>query len=342
MTVRPHANQETTPASRITVRLISQRGWLDVSNLARRMPQGTLEQPGFRFVIDENEKADVALIQNYVRYDTSITIRNGFVWKWDNEPIVNDSIDRGYDRVFTHLSIDSPKVVTAPPILDWWVDKSYDELDEAACPEKPLTISAIASTKDWIAGHRLRGEFVERAISEFPEMDVFGRGREREVKDKWEGLAPYRYSLAIENTSKEDYWTEKISDCFLSYTVPFYWGATNISDYFPEGSFIWLPIDRPDEAIDIIRETLAKDDWDKRLPALIEARTRVLKRYSLHAQVTRLIEENRAEILSAPIITKRVKGRRTRPGGWIRGAGVVGNVRARLNRRNARLRSDHS
>ena len=340
LVTRPGSSEPRDNAVR--VKFLSQRGWLRDRTLARRLPGSNLEQQGVTFTTQETSAADVVIIQNYLRYDSSIESRKGFIWKWDNEPIVNDSIDRGYDRVFTHLSINSPKVVTAPPILDWWVDKSYDELDTISCPEKPLTISAIASTKDWIAGHRLRGEFVERAISEFPEMDVFGRGREREVEDKWEGLAPYRYSLAIENTSKEDYWTEKISDCFLSYTVPFYWGATNISDYFPEQSYIWLPIDRPDEAIEIIRETLATDEWDKRLPALIEARTRVLKRFSLHAQVTRLIEENRAEILAAPMITKKVKGRRTRPGGWIRGAGLVGNVRARLNRRNARLRSAHS
>ena len=326
----------------ITVLITSQRDWLTPEKLNSRLPKNSHLLARVNFTTQPAQDIDIVLIQNYLRYDTEFSCRNGFVWKWDNEPIVKDSIDRGYDRVFTHLSIDSPKVVTAPPILDWWVDKTYDELEEAACPEKPLTISAIASTKDWIAGHRLRGEFVERATTEFPEMDVFGRGRAREVEDKWEGLAPYRYSLAIENTSKEDYWTEKISDCFLSYTVPFYWGATNISDYFPEGSYIWLPIDKPDEAIEIIRETLAKDDWDKRLPALIEARTRVLKRYSLHAQVTRLIEENRAEILAAPMTRKRVKGRRTRPGGWIRGAGIVGNIRARLNRRTARLRSAHS
>jgi len=328
--------------SSLVVKFLSQRGWLDDESLARRLPGSNLEQSGMTFTTKETSAADVVIIQNYLRYDSTIEARKGFIWKWDNEPIVNDSIERGYDRVFTHLLIDSPKVVTAPPILDWWVQKSYDELEQAICPEKPLSISAIASTKDWIAGHRLRGEFVERAIGAFPDMDVFGRGRAREVEDKWDGLAPYRYSLAIENTSKEDYWTEKISDCFLSYSVPFYWGATNIADYFPEGSYIWLPIDRPDEAIDIIKETLAKDDWDKRVPALVEARTRVLKRYSLHAQVTRLIEENRAEILAAPMTTKKVKGRRTHPGGWIRGAGIVGNVRARLNRRKARLRSAHS
>jgi len=238
--------------------------------------------------------------------------------------------------VFTHLDIDDSRVSTAPPVLDWWVGKSYDELHNTDVPEKTKALSAIASTKDWITGHRMRGEFVERAAREFADMDLYGRGRELEIDDKWDGLAPYRYSLAIENTSKNNYWTEKISDCFLSYTVPFYFGATNISQYFPEDSYIWLPIDDPERAVSIIRESLSHDEWEKRLPAVKEARRKVLEDYSLYAQVSRLINENRELILSSPKVVKKVKGRRTRPGGWIRGAGLVGNLRARIERRIAR------
>lgn len=327
----------------ITVQLLSQRGPAAFQSLASRFPNGTLEQKDFTVQVDDNDVADLVIVQNYLKYDRNVTARRGMIFKWDNEPIVRLPFARGYDRIYTHIADSGDnRVVAAPPVLDWWVGKSFDELTQLTPPNKTGHISAIASTKAGIPGHIQRRNFVREAQQKIPSLDVFGRGQDQELADKWDGLAPYRFSLAIENTSKDDYWTEKISDCFLSYTVPLYWGATNISEYFPKDSFIWLPVDKPDEAIDIIRETLAKDDWDKRLPALIEARTRVLKRYSLHAQVTRLIEENRAEILTAPMVTKKVRGRRTRPGGWIRGAGIVGNVRARLNRRNARLLSAHS
>ena len=320
----------------IVVKLVSQRGWLNNADLARRLPGSSLVHGDIEFATEEKNAADVVVIQNYLRYDTELSARSGFIWKWDNQPIVNDSIDRGYDRVFTHFGIDDPRVTTAPPILDWWVGKGYDELLDCEIPEKAKNVSAIASTKDWITGHRMRGEFVQRAAREFPGLELFGRGREREIDDKWDGLASYRYSLAIENTSKDNYWTEMISDCFLSYTVPFYFGATNISQCFPEDSFIWLPIDRPDDALDIMRNTLATDNWEARLPELQEARLRVLENYSLFAQLTRLANDNREAILSAPIVAKKVKGRRTKPGGWIRGAGVMGNLRARLERRKAR------
>ena len=320
----------------IEVALLSQRGWITEENLAKRLPGGSLNCGALRFVVETGPDTDVVVIQNYLRYDQTLNTRKGFIWKWDNEPIVNDSVSRGYDRVFTHLDIADPHVTTAPPILDWWVNKSFDELEELPVPEKSRDISAIASTKDWIAGHRSRAAFIELLEKVLPEVDLFGKGRSRELDDKWDGLAPYRYSIAIENTSKRDYWTEKISDCFLSYTVPFYFGATNISEYFPDDSFIWLPIDKPQEAIDIIKKTLANDDWEARLPALEEARKRVLYKYSFWGQISRLISENRESLESTPRLAKKIKGRRTRPGGWIRGRGLIGNIKAQVEKRRNR------
>jgi hypothetical protein len=120
------------------------------------------------------------------------------------------------------------------------------------------------------------------------DLDLYGK-KIRYIEDKWDGLAPYRYSLAAENTSGPDYWTEKIADCFLAWTVPLYWGCTNLEDYFPPGSFIRIDIGKPAESLAEIRRILAEDDWEHRLPALREARARVLNRYQLFPFVSGLI-----------------------------------------------------
>lgn len=322
----------------IRVRLMSQRGRFDEADLTRRMPGGTLDHGDVVFDLDGEEPADVVVIQNYLRYDQEVSAREGYIWKWDNEPIVARPIAPGYDRVFTHLDLSGRSIAqTAPPILDWWIGKSYDELAALAPPEKPQLVSAIASTKVDIPGHRARHDFIERAIRAIPELEVFGHGRPRQLEDKWEGLGPFRYSLAIENTSKPDYWSEKIADCFLSYTVPFYFGATNISDYFPKDSFIWLPIDKPDHAIDIIAETLATDDPASRIDALKEARHRILHEYSFYAQISSRVRLEATQIRGAKRTERLVHGRRTKPGGWLRGKGLIENLRARRERRRQRL-----
>jgi hypothetical protein len=317
---------------------MSQRGPFDPQALARRMPGGSLEHEGVVFDLVGDEPADVVFIQNYLRYDQKITAKQGYVWKWNNEPIVRKPIEHGIDRVYTHLHLpDNPEAHTAPPVLDWWVEKTFDELDSMEPPRKSGDLSVIASTKVDIPGHIQRHQFIARLEAEFPDVDIFGHGRARSLEDKWDGIAPYRYSIAIENTSKDDYWTEKIADCFLSYTVPLYFGATNISDYFPEDSYIWLPIDNPERAIEVVRHTLASDHWADRLEALREARHRILHRYSLYAQLATRVRAEADQIRLAPRHERVVHGRRTKPGGWIRGLGLVGNIRARMERRRQRM-----
>lgn len=321
----------------IVVRLLSQKGAVDMDLTASHLPGGTLDQGDVVFTDSETADADVAVIINYLKYDQKIRARKGYVWKWDNEPIVRRPFAKGLDRVYTHAAAEGDhRVVTAPPILDWWVGRSYDQLSRSRAPRKTREISAIASTKTMIEGHRKRTEFVGWLVEQLPELDLYGQGRDRELADKWDGLAPYRYSIAIENTSKPDYWTEKISDCFLANTVPLYYGATNIGDYFPEGSFVWLPADDRERALAVIRETLKTDHWDARREALRVARKRVLESYSLGAQIMGRVRAERDVILSSPHTTVRVHGRRTRPGGWVRGAGMVGNIRHQLAKRSGR------
>ena len=49
---------------------------------------------------------------------------------------------------------------------------------------------------------------------------------------KSEGLAPFRYSIIIENVREASYFSEKLIDAFLCKTLPIYWGAPDIGEYF--------------------------------------------------------------------------------------------------------------
>jgi hypothetical protein len=40
------------------------------------------------------------------------------------------------------------------------------------------------------------------------------------------------FSICPENTQQRNYFTEKVLDCFVTKTVPIYWGCPNIGDYF--------------------------------------------------------------------------------------------------------------
>ena len=45
-------------------------------------------------------------------------------------------------------------------------------------------------------------------------------------------MRDYAFSLTIENTKKDLYFTEKLIDCFMTGTVPIYWGCPSIVGFF--------------------------------------------------------------------------------------------------------------
>lgn len=59
------------------------------------------------------------------------------------------------------------------------------------------------------------------------------------IKNKWEVMPKYRFSLCYENVRDvPGYVTEKIFDSMRCGCVPIYWGANNISEYVDTGAFI--------------------------------------------------------------------------------------------------------
>lgn len=55
---------------------------------------------------------------------------------------------------------------------------------------------------------------------------------------KHDGLAPFRFSVAIENIRVQGYFSKKLVDALLCETVPIYWGAPDVADYFDPGGMI--------------------------------------------------------------------------------------------------------
>jgi hypothetical protein len=137
--------------------------------------------------------------------------------------------------------------------------------------------------------HHHRARFMRWLVQNMPELDTFGRETPRKLDDKADCLRDYRYHIAVENFIGEQHWTEKLADPFLGLSLPFYYGCPNAADYFPQDSFIPIDIRDPAGALGIIRSAIASNEYEKRLPALIEARRRVMVEYNLFAVAAREI-----------------------------------------------------
>jgi len=171
--------------------------------------------------------------------------------------------------------------------LPWFIGRSRAELLAMHATPKSRDISGFCSSQHCMKGHHRRLACVNRLKREMGgQIDWFGRNI-RFIEDKWDGLAPYRFSFALENSREEDYWTEKLVDCFLSRTIPLYDGAPNLAQYFPEGSYI--PVNMDDHAAIVRLVNRLLDDpigeYESRREALEQARTLCLERYSLGARL---------------------------------------------------------
>ena len=133
-------------------------------------------------------------------------------------------------------------------VVDSWVDGNL--VDSTLIKTKSCSI--IASGKKDLKGHKLRHQIIAWVKKSGVDVDALGRGF-KSFEFKQEGLLPYRHSVVIENVQEPDYFTEKLLDCMLCGTMPIYWGAPNISEYFdPVGMHICLTYDDLVDAIELI------------------------------------------------------------------------------------------
>ncbi|MCQ2361452.1 MAG: glycosyltransferase family 10 [Acidaminococcaceae bacterium] len=179
----------------------------------------------------------------------------------------------------------------------------YDTLSAMQPLKKEKLISVISSNKQSCEGHKNRLQFANFLKEEFKDkVDFWGRGI-KDFSDKWDVLAPYKYHIALENSCLDDYFTEKILDPFLAFCYPIYYGAPNIYRYFSENSLTTIDIEKPYEAVDIIKSVVENNLYDKNLVAICNARDLVLNKYNKFALMAELILQQKKPF-SKPTLNK--------------------------------------
>lgn len=98
--------------------------------------------------------------------------------------------------------------------------------------QKTKFMSMVVSNKPGTPLQRARLKLAKTLHENYPGLvDIYGRGI-NEIKDKADALDPYLFSIAIENSYIPNYMTEKLTDCFVSMTIPLYSGCPNASNYY--------------------------------------------------------------------------------------------------------------
>lgn len=101
--------------------------------------------------------------------------------------------------------------------------------------QKTKLISMMLSKKRFTPGQNFRHEIADK-YKEY--IDLMGRIYDHKTFEKIDSCKDYAFSIVIENCKEDSYFTEKIIDCFLTGTVPIYWGCPSIHKFFNKNGFI--------------------------------------------------------------------------------------------------------
>jgi hypothetical protein len=188
--------------------------------------------------------------------------------------------------------------------VEFHVGRTYGELLRSS-PRKTRTLSAVIGSSTALPGQQRRVALLrhlERSDLSFlaTPFDHYGRDAGLGLAchrgplppyRKEAGLDPYRYSLAVEAVCERNYATEKLFDCLLCETLPFYWGCPNLEDWLEPECFIRLDLDDLDAAYATIRAAVEADEWQRRLPAIRRAKRRILEEYNPFPVLDALLRE---------------------------------------------------
>jgi hypothetical protein len=274
--------------------LIKIERYFNYPDLKRQTPNGSMRWGNYTFTEDSSiEECDYLVILDYPKKDFSVKVNKNNIIHLCLEPPNEVSKYRQYANkniaiIYNQLDIKKNNILSHSA-LPWHINKDFDFLNQLKVTDlnKENSMVWITSNQRSSKGHIARMDFLEN-IQDLPFVNLYGRGI-KPIDDKWGVLSNSKYAIAYENFQSDYYWTEKIADCFLSFSMPLYFGCNKISNFFPEGSFI--QIDPKDKHIRLfLKEIVSSNKWEENRDTIIKARELVLKEYQLFPFLTNLIK----------------------------------------------------
>lgn len=193
---------------------------------------------------DKGTSKDVVLIGIQAEPDAILNHRQLFI---DNH--------KNFDVILTH---DDEILKACPNARQYvwgtsWIPPSvYNSID---IYRKQAKISCITGTKSQTDGHKFRLDLYRNQRLIQAPITWFRSSKDKPVirsvrffnpvlGDSKEPLfLDYQYSVVIENTRQNNYFTEKLIDCLITKTIPIYYGCPNISNWFDTRG--WIILDTP-------------------------------------------------------------------------------------------------
>ena len=190
----------------------------------------------------------------------------------------------------------------------WQLRSSYTELKAMTSTIEKYNhsiISTICSSKYFDEGHIKRIDFlkfIELKDDPIVNFHYYNHDNPFQFKnymgvarpniDKEVGMMKYRYYFMCENNAEHNFITEKLWEPILCHCLCFYWGCPNASDYIDPRAFVQLDMNDFEKSFAIVKQAIAENWWEQRLPFIIQEREKILEYYAFCPTVERIINED--------------------------------------------------
>ncbi len=184
---------------------------------------------------------DICIYTDRLCFSELDSSKSNYAWIIE-PPIINGEnyrdivkIASNFKKVFSymrHLENVIPNYVFCPHGGTWLKE---EEINLNSDNKSKLT-SFIFSDKQWNSFHRIRHRIYDTYKNN--NIEFFGSGCNNRIESKSTGLSQFMFSIIVENSEENDYFTEKVIDCFLTGVIPIYLGNRNIGNYFNEDGII--------------------------------------------------------------------------------------------------------
>ncbi len=180
--------------------------------------------------------------------------------------------------------------------------------------KKEFLVSYLTSDKNWCPGHILRQSIFEALPDHIGELPIFKHrspGTSTEQKEVDKNLVPDKvvflekpqFSIAVENSVHTNNFTEKILDCFLTKTIPIYWGCPNLNEFFNMDGV--LLFDTCDSLV-LLLKNLTPDYYEAHRVSVEDNYNRAMQYVDYFGRVDAAIKESLKNTMKEPFITQTV------------------------------------
>ena len=198
--------------------------------------------------------------------------------------LLNPELAKEYKYIFTHserILNKFPNAKFIPAGGVWYgLPQHGGVISDDLYLSKKKNISMVSSNKTMCDLHRIR---IDTAIqckkSGF--VDTFGNFDGGAIIPIGATLQNYRYSIVFENTITDYCFTEKILNCFKSMTIPIYYGASKIAEFFNADGIIFIEKNNISKSIAEIIHSVDEKYYSNHISAILDNYKRV-KDYTCH------------------------------------------------------------